>query len=507
MMRVWMVFATATIFLSGLFSARALDDRETDTAQLKLKIDSILSERCLDPERSSVALLRVSGNRWIYQRQIDKALKPASLMKLFTTVGALSYLGGDYRFSADFLSSAPIADGELDGDLYIVGRGDPSLTPETLYAIATALKRRGIGRIKGDIALDTTFFDDRERPQSWGERPDASRAHSAPIGALSVNFNTVAIEIHADSGASPFARIESYPKVDYLKIVNQVKVAPPGARERKVTIKREARDGKLIITLSGRVARWDEPELRYVAVFDPARFAGESFRAVFDQIGLKVDGSIRIGGGKAPASARLIYRHWSAPLRELLGAMNRYSSNFLGEQIAKTIAAQINGAPGSSSDGAKLIERRAREFGVLDERSAAKLLDGSGLAPGNRVSAREIAELIARAARSFEIGPDFIASMPLMGREGSVVERLKNARSIKRSIRAKTGSLNGVSDIAGILASPEDDSLLAFVIMFNNNRCGAFAADLIEDRIIEAIYRYANAPETRPGLRSPAGAR
>jgi D-alanyl-D-alanine carboxypeptidase/D-alanyl-D-alanine-endopeptidase (penicillin-binding protein 4) len=448
-------------------------------------IDRLLRAGCLNPAATSVSVVDLTTGETIYAKNADTPLVPASVMKLFTTGAALHHLGPDYRFTTSIWATAAPVGGVVDGDLYIVGRGDPKLTPEAVWGMVTGLKRRGVDRVTGRLMIDAGFFDDLPRAPSWAAHR-STRAYDAKLGALSISFNTVAVEVYpADAPGKPLI-VGLNPPSPYLTLDNRGTTV--ARRPQKVEISRSVVDNRLRITVTGSKIPGEEEAIRYVNVPDPDRFAAETFHAFLKEAGVTVE---KGGGyGKKPADAVQLYVNRSEPLRVILAQLNRYSNNFVAEQVAKTMGAEVLGAPGSHEKAMKLIARFIDEIGAATPGTA--FTDASGLSWENRVTTRQVTKLIGALHDRFDLGPDFIATLALMGAEGSVEKRLTHS-PVARFARVKTGSLTGVSNIAGGVAA-NNGRRFAFAIFLNDNRCGYEGADRIEDAIVKRIYDDGSAP-------------
>ncbi len=441
--------------------------------------NAALKASCLNPARTGASVVELDTGRPVFAKNDDILLLPASVMKLFTTGAALYHLGPDYRFVTRALADALPVKGVVEGNLYLKGGGDPKLTPEMVWRMAAALKRRGVDRVTGDLVIDTTFFDNETGAPSWSAHR-STRAYDAKLSALSVSFNSVAVEVYPGEKEGAKAVVGLDPSSPYLALDNRAVTAKKGP---KVTATRSGGGDRLTIRVAGSVAPGGEAALRYVNVPDPDRFAAESFMAKLIGEGIVVEGKIRFA--KTPAKAPLLFAHESEPLRTILGQLNRFSNNFVAEQIVKTMAAEKTKAPGSHEAGLKLIRQFIKTIGA--DQPGTVLADGSGLSHENRVTATQVTRLIASVRERFDLGPDFIASLALMGAEGSVHQRLADT-PIAKFARVKTGSLTGVSNLAGVVAA-KDGRRFAFALMLNDNRCGYNGADRVEDAIVRALYR------------------
>lgn len=455
---------------------RAFAEQKED---FKAAIDFSLRERCVSHDKTAVRITDVATGETLYDLNGSSPLLPASVMKLVTTATALNYLGVNYKFKTDVLYSGKRERGVIKGDLIIRGGGDPKLTPEVVWLIADEVRRQGIREVTGNLVLDTSFFDDHTIPPARHGRR-TQRPYDAPIGALSVNFNTIAVHVYPGEavGAPVIAEVE--PRSDYFRVINDA--VTRSRVKRPVSALRVNGDGKVNIKITGAMRPDDAPGIIYINIDDPTMFAGETFRAFLKNAGVNVAGGIV--KGVTPTTARLIHAHQSEPISVILRELNRFSNNFIAEQVIKTVGAETMGAPGTHEKGLSMVEKFLNESGI--DTTGAVFADGSGLSKENRVSAKMLTDLLLLMSKRFDIGPDFVASPGIMGVDGSVRKRLKTSPA-KSQARAKTGTLNGVSSLSGYV-SGRDGKLFAFAILQNNNACYYKGAHNIQDKIVTAIH-------------------
>ncbi len=446
---------------------------------LAAKINHALKARCVGKGATAVRVIDARSGDVLYDTNGAKALIPASVMKLVTTASALDHLGPAYRFETDFLHSGVMEGGVISGDLFIRGKGDPKLTPEELWVIAEELARRHITKIEGDIVVDDTFFDQLSVPPSW-TKALSQNAYDAKIGALSVNFNTVAFHIYPGEKKGDPLIVGMTPHNNHIQVINKTKTILRGIS--RVHVRKGRGENGQVFTVTGALKPRSKKRVIYRNVDTPWLFAGQVIATFLKNEGIAIGG--KITRGKTPEEAKLLYTHESPPLSMILRDLNRYSNNFIAEQIVKTISAELEGAPGSHKSGLELSKKFLDDAGVNTD--GIRLACGSGRSHKNRLTARSITDLLKVTAGRFDIGPDFVASLGIMGVDGSVRKRLAKSPA-KANARAKTGTLKGVSALAGYVAG-KDEKLYAYAILQNQNKCYYKQADEIEDKIVTAIY-------------------
>jgi len=448
--------------LSLLLAAPAAPAARLEGEPLRIAIDELLARTALSRARVGMAVVSLDSGELLYGRDPDALLNPASNAKLLTTAAALLRLGPEYRFSTELWTpTAPDAAGAVR-QLWIRGRGDPTWTTERLWALAGDIHHRGVRTVSGDLLVDESFFDE-EREAPGYEQEQGDRAYLAPSGAVSLNFNAVAI--HLAPGARPGDRIraELEPESDYLELSNRGVTVRASGRGRVVPHS-QAAGGRQRITVEGRLPAGGRELAVWRKVDDPAAYFGYTLKRLLALRGVKVLGKVR--RGLVPPTARLLHLAESEPLSEVVRRLNKVSQNFMAEQLLKTLGAEAGGAPGSWPKGVAAGEEALAELGL--PRGSYVWKNGSGLNDANRVSARQLTTLLAALWRRFPLAADFAGSLPVAGRDGTVRYRMEGTAAEGR-LRAKTGTLSaeGVSSLSGYVEAGSGE-LLAFAILVND---------------------------------------
>lgn len=472
-MRRYSVILAAVLVFAGAAYAAGPD------AGLVRPIKKALGKSCVNRGQTAVRVVALPSGREVYDFNGGRPLLPASVHKIIVTSASLHYLGPDYRFKTWILHTGELRDGVIHGDLVVKGGGDPKLVPEQVWLIAEAVRRAGVKKVTGSLVADASFFDGLEKAPSWGDKY-SQRAYDARLSALSVNFNSVALHVRPGSreGAPLVAGL--FPQSPYLRLVNRGVTSGKG--KKGVRASRVTKNGNVIVTLAGALRPGADEEVIYMNVDDPLAFAAETFREYFRRSGVEIAG--KAVSGRAPEDARELYTHESAPLAVILRDLNKYSNNFIAEQTAKTIAAEISGPPGTHGEALRLLREFLERTGVPLE--GVTLADASGLSRKNRLTARFVTGLLAHMKDRFDIGPDFMAALGIMGVDGNVKDRLE-ASPARSFARAKTGSLSRLSALAGYVAGP-GGGMYAYSVLLNDTDCYYLEADRIEDAIVTSIY-------------------
>lgn len=386
-------------------------------------------------DRYSLAVLSADG-RTIYDNHAYAWITPASVLKLIVASVALDQLGGDYRFHTMLASQHGIgADGTIDGNLWLVGSGDPSFRSTDLAGGVGMLSRAGLRRINGSVAVDADAMHGPEINPHW-ETSDRGEDYAAPTSAVSIDGDTVEFDV---GGTSPgeAADVRIVPPSDAVQVTGGIRTASSDSDADVVIAPQDTPNN---FALSGSIAAGDLQKY-WLPVKGVPQYAG----AVLER--LLRDRNITTGASpaveQAPLDTIVLWDHRSAPLRVLEGHMLFVSDNHYAEQLLRSVGRERTGIATDQSG-------IATELRFLSERGiptpGLKLSDGSGLAPDNRVAAITLARVLSDDELR---GGDrsLYLLLPLGGRQGTLKEY--DFTTALGRVRAKSGHITGVASLAG----------------------------------------------------------
>jgi D-alanyl-D-alanine carboxypeptidase/D-alanyl-D-alanine-endopeptidase (penicillin-binding protein 4) len=404
----------------------------------------------------------------------DALINPASNAKMVTSSAALATLKPEYRFKTEYYANGPIKDGVLYGNLVVKGYGDPSITSERLVKVANELYLMGVERITGSVIVDDSWFDSNEEARGWELEEAPDRAYAAPVSAVSVNFNAVAVYLRPGSGVGSPARVVVDPPTERVVLRGEVMTEAVGRGVRLVsqkndeeTIPGRPHDGTLL-TIEGSMGVRDAPARIYRRVYDPTRHFGSVLTSFLQSRGVKMRHNVV--KGEVPAGSRMILVDKSRPLKEVVDDLMHYSNNILAEALIKQMGAEVKGAPGTFENGLA-VARDYLETVVGFAPGSYIFENGSGLNDVNRITARQLAQLTRHVSQDYEIATEWFTSMAVAGTQGTIGFRMKDTPA-KRRLRAKTGTLRGVSALSGTVVRPSG-SIVAFSILTQGYKTGA----------------------------------
>jgi D-alanyl-D-alanine carboxypeptidase/D-alanyl-D-alanine-endopeptidase (penicillin-binding protein 4) len=449
---------------------------------LKDQIDAALGGPELAKAKVGVDVVDVDSGKILYARNDAGLFNPASNVKLFTTAAALALLGPEYRWKTVVYADAPISGGELKGRLYIKGHGDPSLVVEDLWRVVGELYAGGLRKVSGDLVVDDSFFDN-VRVGPGFEQKQEDLPFRAPNGALSLNYNAVGVHVLPGAGDAGPARVVIDPQTPYFTIVNDARTVAAGRSN--VTVEARETPDHTELKVAGRIRVGDEGVVLVRRVAHPDLYTANAFRELLSRRGIKVTGGIVRDA--TPTTAKALSAHYSQPLGVVVRDVNKRSNNFMAEQILKTLGAETGGRPGTWQKGIDAVAGFLERLGIA--RKDYKMTNGSGLYNSNLFSPAQLTTLLRVAYKDFRFAADFIGSLALAGADGTVSHRMEGGLA-ERYVRAKTGTLAGVSCLAGYAGAP-GHAPLAFAIFMNDvPDPSTLKARHAQDAIAEALVAY-----------------
>jgi serine-type D-Ala-D-Ala carboxypeptidase/endopeptidase (penicillin-binding protein 4) len=465
-------------------------DPKARSTWLKQKLELALSSRpALAKVRFGFAFHDLQPGVDLATRDPDKGFNLASNVKLLTGTAALAALGGGFRWrTAVYAETDPDETGTITGDLYVRGRGDPTLTVSALEQLAHDVAARGVRNVEGKLVLDTSYFDNNVEPPHFDEQPKERAAFRAPVASFGVNRSAVTLTVMAEPGGA--ARITLDPKTELYKITKQEVTSVTTGRT-KLRVEPKPKKDVVELEITGQIkvgeGSWD---LRR-RVDDPAKFAADVFRRALADEGVKIR-KAQLGTGTVPLTAKLLAHHDSPPLLDVVRAMNKHSDNYVAESILKTIGAEKKGTPGPATWADGLTAARAQLDKLGLKQGTYRAGNGSGLYAASEVTPKQLVSLLTAAHKDYRIGPDLLASLPVGGVDGTLSRRWHGKPALGR-VRAKTGTLDKVITLAGYVAV-DPTHVIAFAILVNDvapkDRKVARAA---MDEMIDVIAAYLDA--------------
>ena len=432
----------------------------TVSSGIPAAIAQLMAAQRLPSSALSFVIVEADTGRVVMSHNPDTPRSPASTIKTVTTFAALDMLGPAFVWRTRAWLH--------DGDLYLQGGGDPYITLERWWSFVQSLRSQGLNSIAGDIVIDNSAFSlPKEDPGAFDGRPN--RSYNVVPDALMVNFQSIDFSLAANAETHRVDIVASPAPVN-LEVDNHIRYAPgrcsgPTAR---VDFQVASPQWDRVIfagTLSPHCAQQTFARV----LLQPATYAFGTFIELWRQSGGQFEGKLRIES--TPADAKLLYTFDSLSLAEIVRLTNKHSNNLMARHLLLTLGRERYGDPATLEKGASAIADWSRERGF--DLSGVDIDNGSGLSRGTHITALQMAKILGAAYHS-AFAPEYLASFPLAGMDGTLRSRMKNSPA--GAVRLKTGHLDAVSGVAGYVTTPTGKTFV-LVSLVNNVRADFGAAE------------------------------
>jgi D-alanyl-D-alanine carboxypeptidase/D-alanyl-D-alanine-endopeptidase (penicillin-binding protein 4) len=434
--------------------------------ELRGDLDAILANPVLAHGYWGVLVRSLKTDETLYDLNAHKLFIPASNMKIVTLAAAAERLGWPYRYETTLRARGRVENGRLDGDLVVVGSGDPSVMDEESAALfdrwAEQLKTAGIRTVDGRIIGDDNAFDDEALGfgWSWDDLPDD---YAAGVSALQFNENSIGVTIApgpavGDSAAVSIAPPHSGTVLD-TGIVTVAADAPSHVEVRRLP-------GSARLVLRGEVPLGSAAGTREVSVDNPTLFFVSALRAALIARGIDVRGpAVDVDDTRdqpSPGDGSIVGMYQSAPLSTLALRLMKESQNLYAETLLKTLGA-VSGTA-TFAGGRAAVQRTLQSWGVAPGELIDR--DGSGLSRYDFVTPAALVTILTHIARDERLRGAFDATLPIAGRDGTLQNRMKGTAA-EGNARAKTGSMTGIRALSGYVTTSDGEPLVWSIIANN----------------------------------------
>jgi D-alanyl-D-alanine carboxypeptidase/D-alanyl-D-alanine-endopeptidase (penicillin-binding protein 4) len=462
---------------------------------LERDIDAILARPALERSYWGVLVKSLKTGETLYALNPKKLMMPASNMKIVTLAASADRLGWDYTYTTRFFSVGPIEAGVLQGDVLVVGNGDPSFgltdgSAATAFdACAERLKAMGVRTILGRIIGDDNTFDDEGLGfgWSWDDLPDD---YAAAVSALQFDENAARVTVTPGPAAGETAGIGIEPPDSGLTIDNRLRT---GAEGSTASVQATRLPGSSRLELRGSIPIGSAPTTRVVSVDNPTLFLVNAFRDGLIARGIDVRGPAvdiddididHVVNALPRDRAIELTTHRSPPLSVLARRLMKASQNLYAETLLKTLGA-ASGTP-TALAGRTQAESALHAWGIPAD--GMILRDGSGLSRYDYVMPETLVTILTHVAGDEKLRGPFEASLPIAGRDGTLATRMKGTPA-EGLVRAKTGSMANVRALSGYVTTMAGEPLVFAIIANNFDAPGAFIVNAIDAIVVRLVQR------------------
>ena len=450
----------------------------TFSQSLQTKIDKLFEDEFFQKCGVSVQVEDMTSNQTIYQKNAEMLFKPASNMKVLTTVAGLIYLGPDYKFETSLFRDGIIKDSTLYGNLYVVGGCDPDFTTKDFYYFVDTLKALGISEISGNIYGDVSFKDSLFWGKGWMWDDDPSS--DAPyLSALNLNDNCVNVIVNRNENSKQ-PEVKIIPNTKFVSLKNELS----SKSDKEFQITRNWIERKNEIVVEGQFPDYIKNADEIVNVFDPAKYFLTVFSEVLDSNYIKLKGNIEIKN--APLYSQKICS-FNRTFGDIIKNLNKTSDNLSAEMTLRAISEKYSGKPACADSGLQVVKMILDSTGLNSK--DYRIVDGSGVSHYNLISAELLAKLLKYI---YDKHPDLqkilYVSFPVAGVDGTLENRMQKSNAIN-NVHAKTGTLSGVSCLSGYVQA-KNNHQLSFSIMMQNFVGSSRTARNFQDEICKILAEY-----------------
>ena len=414
-------------------------------------VRTLFKKHKIAPSQAALVIYRLSDNKMLAENLTEQLFNPASLAKLPLTFAAFDLLGSDYTWETAAAVDGKIQNGELHGNLYLIGGGDPLLDDARFLSLLSRLRGRGLRKINGALILDDSYFIlPPHDAAAFDGKP--YRLYNAGGGALAVNFNAQEIVFTPELTS---VRIVVEPPNDHIQIDGSVTLSSRGGcRYWRQQLREQYRGDRQRVTVllrGGYPRHCGNLSFHTAALSVGANTAGV-FGGLWRRLGGEWNGQWL--AGKVPPNAVTLVVHQSPPLLQATAAMNKFSNNVIARNMLLSLPAKSGEPPYTLEYARGMLHQWMRQQGVDGQ---FYIDNGSGLSRDARMSASQLFHLLLRLWRH-PLRAEMVSSLPLLGVDGTLKKRLP--RTAARQGHLKTGSLNLVKNIAGFLRDKRGNDLI-----------------------------------------------
>ncbi len=454
---------------------------------LRENVDRLLGDPKLKGAAVGVRIVDASTGAVLYSYHADEVMSVASNAKIVTTAAALDMLGSKFELTTTLVARGSVSAGALNGDLVLVGRGDPSFSTHWVSDVMEPVRRLareaaagGINAVTGDIIADDTYFDREFWCESW-PKDQWIQWYEAPVSAMAFNDNCVDVVVSAGAAEGAPAGLRFYPAVDYVNLANRV-LTTTNRKKHGYAFYRGKYDNNVIA--KGYFIKGGADVSDNFTVYDPALYLASALKKALSDAGINVAGSVRLmrreeAVSSSPSRVVAVNR---ITLAEVARYCNVNSQNLYAEMILKTLGREAAGH-GSFQGGADGVADFLKKLRI--QPGTYHVADGSGLSRETKYSAFIMTEVLRHMYRSSEIIA-FKDSLPLAGQDGTMENRL-TGDAYRGKVRAKTGYILGASALSGYALTANGKTLAFSIIMNNFKGSNRTVAKPIQDDICRAM--------------------
>lgn len=449
-------------------------------AGLPVEIDDALKKAGIPESSTAIFVQAIDADKPMIRLNGDKLMNPASVMKLVTTYAALEILKPSFRWKTEVYRDAIADNGILRGNLIIKGYGDPGFKEDDFRRLLLRLRQQGLTTIQGDLIIDKSYFANNIANHKVFDN-EIWRSYNALPTAFLVNGRHTSFKLTVHKETVHITQEVALPEVE---IVNKVQLTKSecGSWHDRLNYDVNVTKDKAVVKFTGSFSTQCGEKHLELSLFDDEQYAFFMFRKLWRELGGTFNGNVR-SQSEMPLQVIKLAEQASQPLANVVRDINKSSNNVMARQLLLTIAAEQQDQPANETGGMRAV----KTWLVNKGRNADQLVieNGSGLSRIERVAVDHLGQMLIDAYQSPTM-PELLSSLPILSLDGTLINRLRGTQVSARA-HMKTGSINGVSAIAGYVLDANNRRIVVVMIV---NDANASLSKKAQDALISWVYEH-----------------
>ena len=448
-------------------------------AELPLPVSQALKNTSIPSENVAVFVQPVNADSPTLTHNANKPMNPASVMKLVTTYAALEKLGPAYRWKTEVYREGEVRNGVLRGNLILKGYGDPNFQAQDYWRLLMRLQQLGIRSVQGNLIIDKTYFSPQTTAIPFDE--EVWRAYNATPSAFLVGGRKTSLQFDVIDGKVQVQQEFALPEV---KIQSALKLRVGECGDWRSNIQYTVtpqKNNTAKVSLGGAYSAQCETRYLELSLFNDELYAFYTFKKLWAELGGKFKGKLLVRA--MPENAIKVLEQPSMPLGESIRDINKWSNNLMARQLLLTLAAEDNPYNATEAHGAEVVSQQLKALQLPND--SLVIENGSGLSRIERISAQQLGAMLVKAFHR-PVMAELIASLPILGVDGTTETRMQTSQA-QAQIHIKTGSINGVSALAGYVLNQQGQR---DVVVMMVNDANAYQARSAQDALLEWVYQH-----------------
>lgn len=446
---------------------------------LSSRLDTLIKYKLPPGSNVAIAVYDLTAGKPLYNYQADKLSRPASTMKLLTTITALSRPEADEPFRTEVWYKGVIERDTLRGDLYVKGGYDPEFDDDGLDSLVNVVARLPFsviqGRVYGDVSMKDSLY--WGSGWAWDDTPYSYQPYLSPL-----MLNKGVVSVTATAGAAgDTARLACKPASSYYTLTNQTKTRTPSAGRFRVSRNWLTNGNDIIVT--GNV---DGRRSGTVNIYSSQDFFMHTFVERLQARGICCPSPAYSFAEFLPDSLSILVTAYETSVQDVVKEIMKESDNLNAEALLCRLGAQSTGKKRiSADDGLSAIRKLIKQLGHNPDRY--NLADGCGLSNYNYISPELLVSFLRHAYSRTDVFRKLYKALPIGGVDGTLAYRMKKGTPSHRNVHAKTGSFTAINCLAGYLKAGNGHEI-AFAIM-NQNVLSGREARAFQDAVCDEVIR------------------